>query len=236
MARAELAAAIWGDVEASKASANLRFVLAGVRRWQKEFGRRMMSISARDVSLDADCEPCDLQRLLGLLPMRPDEIGEAISLYAGDLLAFEALGSNEFGSWLYFQRELLRARFLEAILEAAPAANPDAAERAYRHLLSIDPADERIARRLASHLANQDRAGEAQSLLRSFRHHLRDDLGVWPSAATEALAAQLKLPTSQPNFAPAPRTRQGFPRLMILPPVNRPGTLTPYRRPMLTPS
>jgi DNA-binding SARP family transcriptional activator/pimeloyl-ACP methyl ester carboxylesterase len=133
---------------------------------------------------------------------------EACLFYRGDFLAGLALeGCPEFDDWAFYRREALRGRLmhaLERLVQEKDAAGDHFAATAHAgRLVELDPLSEVYGRYLIRSLL---RAGDRSS---AARHHaaltkrLRDELGVAPEAATEALMS----PTSAPPDHAAPTTR-----------------------------
>jgi DNA-binding SARP family transcriptional activator len=119
---------------------------------------------------------------------------EACLEYRGDFLAGFSLGDcPEFDDWAFYRREALRGRLmhgLERLVQDKNAAGDHFAATAHAgRLVELDPFSEVYGRHLIrSLLLAGDRSAAA-------RHHaaltqrLRDELGVAPEAATEALMA-----------------------------------------------
>lgn len=117
---------------------------------------------------------------------------EACLFYRGDFLAgFSLEGCSEYEDWAFYRRELLRGRLmhaLERLVQEKDAAGDHFAATAHAgRLVELDPLSEVYGRYLIrSLLLAGDRSSAA-------RHHaaltqrLRDELGVAPEAATEAL-------------------------------------------------
>src|SRR5262249_12492133 len=132
---------------------------------------------------------------------------EACREYRGDFLAGFSLGDcPEFDDWVFFRREALRGRLMHAlervVRDKNAAGEHFAATTHAGRLVELDPFSEVYSRHLIrSLLLAGDRSAAA-------RHHaaltqrLRDELGVAPEAATEALMA----PASAPPVDAAPTT------------------------------
>jgi DNA-binding SARP family transcriptional activator/pimeloyl-ACP methyl ester carboxylesterase len=132
---------------------------------------------------------------------------EACTGYRGDFLVGFSLGDcPEYDDWAFFRREALRGRLmhgLERLVQDKNAAGDHFAATAHAgRLVELDPLSEVYGRHLIrSLLLAGDRSAAA-------RHHaaltqrLRDELGVAPEAATEALMA----PASATPVDAAPTT------------------------------
>jgi len=186
VARDVAATLLWPDADAEAARARLRRTLYKIRI---AFGEELISASAASLSLrpavEADSIAFDHACDAGLLD-------EAAGLYTGDYLAGFALPDcPEFEEWVFFRREALRSRLvqaLERLVEARIAGGePRGAVMHATRLAALDPLSESAHRHLIrAHLAAGDRAaaerqGEACVRL------LRDELGVAPDPATLAL-------------------------------------------------
>jgi DNA-binding SARP family transcriptional activator/tetratricopeptide (TPR) repeat protein len=217
MTRSQVATAIWGDNDTPRAAANLRFVLAGIRRWQKENDRQLLRIDGRTVRITSSCEPCDLQIFLDSAPTSDDDVAVLLDFYRGDLLADETEPTFEFSLWLRSQREQLRARFVERLLDKAPSLSDQIAEKAFRHLTKIAPEEERVVRSFLTWLSTRGRPIEANGVLADLEKQLKLDHGVQPSLATKVLANELSLRDYGTSEPPTSTPRAGFPRLLVLP-------------------
>ncbi len=132
---------------------------------------------------------------------------EACLRYRGDFLAgFSLADCPEFDDWAFFRREALRGRLmhgLERLVQDKNAAGEHFAATAHAgRLVELDPLSEVYCRHLIRSLLL---AGDRSS---AERHHvalterLRDELGVAPEAATEALMD----PTTAPLVHAVPTT------------------------------
>lgn len=132
---------------------------------------------------------------------------QACQRYRGDFLAGFALGDcPEFDDWAFYRREALRGRLmhgLERLVQDNNAAGEHFAAAAHAgRLVELDPLSEVYGRHLTRSLLL---AGDRSS---AERHHaaliqrLRDELGVAPEAATDALMD----PATAPRADAAPTT------------------------------
>jgi DNA-binding SARP family transcriptional activator/pimeloyl-ACP methyl ester carboxylesterase len=133
---------------------------------------------------------------------------EACAEYRGDFLAgFSPGDSKEFDDWAFYRREGLRGRLmhaLERLVQDKNAAGDHFAATAHAgRLVELDPYSEVYGRHLIrSLLLAGDRSAAARQHA-ALTQRLRDELGVAPEAATEALMA----PASTPPADSAPTTR-----------------------------
>jgi len=116
-------------------------------------------------------------------------LASAVSIYGGDLLP------DDSAPWCVASREALRLRWHGALLALSDAqvrhGQHEQAMTTLGKLLVADPAQEEAARRLMLVLSRQDRRGEALRIYGALKAALRAEVGVRPSAETEALALAL---------------------------------------------
>ena len=190
--RSYLAAQLWPDVPEASARANLRTAIWSVRQAWGAAADQVLEGSRNSIGLRSD------QLWVDALPTAVTE-GD-IGPGAGELLP----GVDD--HWVHAAREEHRHRRLRALEELASAADrggrsADAVTWSRRRC-ALAPLDEGAHRDLLRRLqAAGDRAGAVQEA-RLFSQQLREELGVAPSPATRAAAAQLR------SAAPAqPRAR-----------------------------
>jgi TolB-like protein/DNA-binding SARP family transcriptional activator/Flp pilus assembly protein TadD len=125
-------------------------------------------------------------------------LAEALELYRGELLEglYVPGASAEFEQWLDVERSGLRSRAFDAAraLDEAAAAAGNAAEsiRWARRASTLEPFDERAARRLIERL---DGAGDRAAALRTYEElavRLAREFEVEPSAETRALITAVR--------------------------------------------
>jgi DNA-binding SARP family transcriptional activator/tetratricopeptide (TPR) repeat protein len=190
--RSYLAAQLWPDVPEASARANLRTAIWSVRQAWGAAAEQVLEASRNSIGLRKDQLWVDA--LLGT-PTEGDPGPDA-----GHLLP----GVDD--QWVHAAREEHRNRRLRALEELASAADRDGrsadAVTWSRRRCGLAPLDEGAHRDLLRRLqAAGDRAGAVQEA-RLFSQQLREELGVAPSPATRAAAAQLR------SAAPAqPRAR-----------------------------
>ncbi|MBZ9675645.1 alpha/beta fold hydrolase [Mesorhizobium sp. ES1-1] len=200
IARDVAATLLWPEADADAARARLRRTLYKIRM---AFGCEIIAAGAASLALapslsveiDAGAfeRACDAGRFEA-----------AAELYKGDYLAgFSLPDCPEFEEWVFFRREALRSRLMQALerLVEARIATGDA-HAAVLHatrLTALDALSESAHRHLIrAHLAAGDKAA-AERQLEACARLLRDELGVAPDPATLAL---LRAPDAE-----APRTR-----------------------------
>ncbi|RVA21201.1 SARP family transcriptional regulator, partial [Mesorhizobium sp. M7D.F.Ca.US.004.03.1.1] len=188
VARDVAATLLWPEADAEAARARLRRTLYKIRI---AFGEEVISASAASLvvraplSVEADASAFEHACNAGLLD-------DAAGLYTSDYLAgFSLPDCPEFEEWVFFRREALRSRLvqaLERLVEAKIAGGEprDAVLHATR-LAALDPLSESAHRHLIrAHLAAGDRAA-AERQGETCTRLLRDELGVAPDPATLAL-------------------------------------------------
>jgi DNA-binding SARP family transcriptional activator/pimeloyl-ACP methyl ester carboxylesterase len=200
VAREVAATLLWPEADAEAARARLRRTLYKIRI---AFGEEVISASAASLmvraplSVEADASAFEHACDAGLLD-------DAAGLYTSDYLAgFSLPDCPEFEEWVFFRREALRSRLvqaLERLVEAKIAGGEprDAVMHATR-LAALDLLSESAHRHLIrAHLAAGDRAA-AERQGETCTRLLRDELGVAPDPATLALL--------RASDAEVPRTR-----------------------------
>ncbi|MDB5072149.1 MAG: hypothetical protein JWM87_3260, partial [Candidatus Eremiobacteraeota bacterium] len=189
--RRAVANALWPDEPEDEARANLRRHLnylhallppaADGRPWVLAGGGGLQWNPACDLWLDV----AEFERLAAL----PQRLGDAVALYAGELLA------DTGDEWLEPERERLRALYrtsLGALVGSASAARDYAtAIPAAQRLLVDDPWRDDVLRTLIRlRYEAGDRAGALAEYER-FAAALREELGTEPMAETQAAYASI---------------------------------------------
>jgi DNA-binding SARP family transcriptional activator/pimeloyl-ACP methyl ester carboxylesterase len=116
----------------------------------------------------------------------------ACRLYRADFLAgFSISACPEFDDWAFFRREALRGRLmhgLERLVQDKTAAGEHFAAAAHAgRLVELDPLSEVYGRYLIRSLLLSGDRSSAERHHAALTRRLRDDLGVAPEAATQAL-------------------------------------------------
>jgi len=120
------------------------------------------------------------------------EFERACSLYQADFLDGFAPGDcPQFDEWVFFRREALRGRAIQAlerVVQEKQAAGDYAAAAAHAgRLVALDPLSEIYARHLIRNLMLAGDRTAAERQLAALTQRLRDDLDVAPEAETIAL-------------------------------------------------
>ena len=231
-ARERLAALFWADHSQSAAFANLRQVLARLRRSLPEHLdlARVVVASGSTLALDPDTA-VDLARFEALVTASRDHepnhgpgagpagcpdcyrrLHEALALHRGELLAGVDLpGCPTFDEWLTVRREAMRRQLVtvaEALVgrDEVSGGDPAARQAHALTLVTLDPLREEAHRALMRALAD---AGDRTGALARFdvcHRILADELGVEPEPETLALRDQIRAgwPSPAPTEVPTP--------------------------------
>ena len=196
--REHLSYLFWPDVPTAHARINLRQLLARTRA----------------LPFPADIEADD-QRLRLLVEsdvlafrraLAAGEWPAAVKAYEGELAqGLEIHDAVEFASWLEFERTQLREAFRQAALGQADVAvsegRMDEAARILGALHDSDPLDESVVQRRLRLYVGSGAHGEARRLFDMFAAVMKEELGLPPSAATEAILIEPAgpVPANAPN-------------------------------------
>jgi DNA-binding SARP family transcriptional activator/pimeloyl-ACP methyl ester carboxylesterase len=117
---------------------------------------------------------------------------EACLRYRGDFLAgFSLADCPEFDNWAFFRREALKGRLMHAlerlVQEKSAAGEHFAAAAHAARLVELDPLSEVYCRHLIRSLLLAGDRSSAERHHAALTQRLRDELGVAPEAATQAL-------------------------------------------------
>lgn len=219
--RERLAALLWPQRGEAQARGSLRQALAQVRKALADAGAPgdLLDTPRDGVRLVPEGVEVDLARLEAALA---GGAHDASGLYAGDLLDGFTLDETPFEEWRRAQASALRARVLDALGRLlAGRVEADDAEAALalgERLLALDPAAEETHRALMRlHLA-RGALGAAMRQYERCRAALEAELGVPPSAETEALRRQIRArPAPGRAEGEAAGTRAAVPMVAVLP-------------------
>lgn len=205
--RASLAALLWPETDARRASVTLRGTLSRLRRTLRPAGDVLLTEPGR-VGFDTGCDvDLDLEWLeteasggagqeVGS-SLTADRLTPILELDRGEFLAgFSLPDAPEFDNWAAVQRQLCQQR-VETIyerltrLQLAMGSATEAGETAIRWLARA-PLNERAYRRL---MAAQALAGDRAAAISTYdrcRAILENELAVSPSRETEDLASRIR--------------------------------------------
>lgn len=195
VARDELLAHFWPDLDGDHARAALRRALYFLR---SELGAEVVRGRADGrVQVDPGEIWCDA--IVFREAMTRHESAEALPLYRGQFLeGVFVSGAPAVERWLDAERAnfaRLAGRAAWALVDAPGLSAEEVIGRAYR-AAALAPEDEAGLRRLVTLL---DQAGDRLGALRTYQefvHHLSHELGAEPSGETRALADRLRSPGS----------------------------------------
>lgn len=204
VSREVVAALLWPEADEEAARARLRRTLHKIG---VAFGNKVLAASGTTLELDPTLS-IEVDSKLFEQACNAGSLDEAVDIYKGDYLAsFSLPDCPEFDEWIFFRREALRSRFvqaLERLIEAKIACKePRAAVVQATRLVGLDHLSESAHRHLIlAHLAAGDRAA-AERQVESCVRMLREELGVLPDPTTLAI-----LHESADDGAPSmPKTR-----------------------------
>ncbi len=216
--REVLATLLWGEYpehdaqrSLSQALSNLRSLLAPLAAGGDP-SESLLSITGQSVQLHADPERIwvDVHAFDSLLasadprhasaieePDVPGLLAEAVAFYQGPFLAGLSLpDSPEFEEWLVLHREQCYQAPLLALERLVghhlAEGRTDLVEQYARRQLALEPWSEGGHQSLMLALALEGQRGAALQQYQACRRVLAEELGVEPSAETEALARQIR--------------------------------------------
>lgn len=193
--RHKLMGLLWGDSTEQRARRNLRHALWDLRR---KLPQGAIIADRQTVCLDPAFYWLDVREFeLLLAEFGAGDKHSAIKLYRGDFLAgFHVNNAPAFEEWALVERERLKRRAIEtlhSLLVAVEEKGIWGAGIAYtRQLLQLDPWHEETHRRLMHFLAANGERSAALAQYEICRRILAAELGVEPTAETQALYYQLK--------------------------------------------
>ena len=195
--RETLAGLLWGDRGPDQARASLRQSLAALRKALGDAADGVLFASHETVRLAGDLISVD-RHAIGAIPddASAEDRAAIAAQYRGAFLEGFALDAPEFDYWLSAERAAVRGqvssllRRLVADCEGA-ARYEDAIGHATR-LLTLDPLQEDIHRKLMQLFAGQGRYDAALTQFEQCQRALGDELDVAPDPATLDLVQQIR--------------------------------------------
>jgi len=217
--RAELAARLWPDVPDTKAAHNLSQTLLRLRRALREPDARTPSpqipallLTSQTIQFNPRCDhQLDVARFAELLKARRQHrhttadscpvclqwLHQAVDLYRGDLLAgFFVRDSIAFEEWRIVKQEALLGQMVGALDQLAAEHERreeyDQMQAYARRQTALEPWREEAHLQLMRALALRGQTEAALEQYENFRHTLKQELGVQPSADATALVEQIR--------------------------------------------
>jgi len=193
-----LAAMFWPDEPDSVAKKNLRQSLYQLRQVLNETtsrGETHLHVTRSTIQFNqASSYSLDVARFLNCL--EGDRLEEAMALYQGDLLPSFTCDSINFENWLRIERERLHQLAIDAMFELTSRSMAQAdyfsARKLAQQQLALEPWREEAHRQLMQALALLGEHSAALAQFETCRAELEVELGVEPSAETEALADRIR--------------------------------------------
>jgi DNA-binding SARP family transcriptional activator len=204
MLRQRIGHLLWSESDAARASADLRQVMARIRRFQAEHNFDFISANTTTVAIVRDPSvSCDLADFLDQLELNGVEASVRLcELYRGELLESQGSAGSEFEEWLFFQRNRLRDAFIDAIsLAILPDSGLTSQQRNFcaRRLTEVDPCHEGAYRALMWGAAENGQLSKIRHLFDTVSRRLRDELGVDPDEKTVELFHTLTTQSHPPR-------------------------------------
>ena len=223
--REKLVGLLWPDYPENNARANLRTILANLRRIIGDYpptdnikaSSEFLFITRQTIqfNLDSDVYVDALELLTVLEGQKANllDLEAAVTHYRGEFMAgFSLPGSPDFEEWLLLQRALFERLILKTLHTLAKLyITQGAYDRALPHVwrqVELDPMREIAQRQLIRLLAYNGQVSEALIQYETLRRLLNDEIGVEPSLETTKLYEQIKdgtliIPASTSTNLPA---------------------------------
>jgi DNA-binding SARP family transcriptional activator len=189
--RDKLAALLWPDATDERARHSLRQALVALRRGLGPSASLLIE-RGETVMVSPDAVEVDVLTFETLVRRgTAGSLGEASTLYRGDLLAGLAMRESPFEEWLLGERERLRDLLLDGLARLLArqmeADTPDVAVETASRLLALDPLQEAVHRALMRLYTRRGRRTEALRQYQECVAALRQELGVDPERETREL-------------------------------------------------
>jgi DNA-binding SARP family transcriptional activator/predicted ATPase len=195
--RDHLATLFWGDSDATGARHSLRSTVYLLRRALRDVGAETQLHAQGDlISLDLPESSCDVLTFRRLVAESAEPaLSAAVSLYRGPFLqGFSLTDAPAFDDWVIATGDDLSRAYRVALdhlseLAAAREDWPAAASYAQR-IVQLDPLNEVAQRRLIALHVRGGAVGKALRQYDALEVELRQELGITPEPATQALVAE----------------------------------------------
>ncbi len=197
IARRHVVSLLWPDADAADGFANLRQLIARMRRAHPTTGELIL-VDDRTIALGRDADAIDLcmfEEWAGLDD--PGRVLDGLGLFRGDLLGSLAEPCEEFADWLRQERGILREQFFAAASRALREVTRYG--RATEHqiafigdrMLSLDREREETYRALMDAYRRNGMLDKAGATYQSLQSVLGREPGLRPAAETAALARRV---------------------------------------------
>lgn len=191
--REKLLALFWPEIDEARARVSLRQSVHVLR--QHLGADALVALGDEELSLDDSivrCDAMEFERAVG-----EGRLANAVDLYGGEFLpGFFLDGAYDFQEWLELARARLRERASAAATQLAEqawsAGEYPACIDASRRAIAIAPGNERATRRLIAALDRTGERGGAIIAYDALARCLAADVGVRPSAETQALVVAVR--------------------------------------------
>ena len=207
--REHLASLLWSDRDDEAARRNLRQAIYNLNQvFHQAVGSgdedRMVLAESNHVYLSPEFDGwVDVAAFESALSLGtggevrdPGRLADAVSVYRGEFLeGFGTSKAEEFDDWMAAEARRLRELYIEA-LRALIESFVERGELRFgipyaRRLADVDPLSEEAHRYLIRLYASTGRRGRALRQYQLLEQNLREELGVEPSAASQALAREV---------------------------------------------
>jgi DNA-binding SARP family transcriptional activator len=209
VARRHVISLFWPDADAADGFANLRQLIARMRRAHATTGE-LIRVDDRKIALGPDADVIDLcafEEWAGLDD--PGRVLDGLGLFRGDLLGSLAEPCEEFADWLRQERGVLREQFFAAAGRALREVTRYG--RASEHqiafigdrMLALDREREETYRALMDAYRRNGMLYKAGATYRSLQLMLGREPGMRPAAETAALARRVFAAARDISAAPS---------------------------------
>ena len=195
--RDTLAGLLWSETSSEQARASLRQSLSSVRKALGAAADASLFSSNEWVRLSSDEIDVD-RHTIAVVPVdaATDECSAIVDQYRGAFLEGFSLNEPEFDFWLTAERSLVRTQFSALLTRLVDLCEGEKrTEDAIRYatkLLTLDPLQEHVHRRLMQLFAAQGRYDAALNQFEFCRRELAEQLDVTPEPVTLDLVKKIK--------------------------------------------
>jgi DNA-binding SARP family transcriptional activator/tetratricopeptide (TPR) repeat protein len=208
-AREKLTAMFWGDSTETLARQSFRQALVSLRRLTA--GEPLLLTQSSAIALNPAAVEVDVALLeAALADDTRDGLERVADLCKGEFLAGFNLDEPEFDEWRSFERDRLNALTVEALtdlVDRQASEAPDVAVQTARHLLTIDPSQERMQRTLMRLLLAQGQRAAALKQYQQCVGWFERELGVEPEEETQQVYRDILRSAGPDLQRPAPSAR-----------------------------